>query len=74
MKDFIEDYEGFRYYVHPCPSCGEAPERNNSGPEMQGVSCFDCNVHATYSEEIGSNNMLIKAIEKWNEGDFDGGA
>ncbi len=71
MKYFIEDYEGFRHGVHPCPSCGKAPERNNCGPELQGVSCFDCGVHATYCIEIGSNSMLLKAIEQWNKGEFD---
>jgi len=56
---YIEDYKGNRYKVSPCPKCGKAPERNNCGPEAQGVSCYDCNIHAMVYEEIGSNAMLL---------------
>ena len=68
---FMEDYHGELHQINPCPVCGKAPERNNCGPELQGVSCFDCDVHSTFCKEIGSNNMLLKAIEKWNDGKFD---
>ncbi len=70
-KFFMEDYNNILHQVNPCPKCGKAPDRNNCGPEAQGVSCFECQVHAIIYEEFGSNNMLLKAIENWNEGNFD---
>lgn len=71
MQKFIEDYRGIMHPVNPCPVCGKTPERNNCGPEAQGISCFDCGVHAIMYEEIGSNNMLLVALKNWNAGKFD---
>ena len=70
-KFFMEDYNDVLYEVNPCPKCGKAPERNNCGPEYQAVSCYECNVHASYSVDARTNEMLLSAIKNWNEGNFD---
>lgn len=71
LKYHLEDYDGVKHKIRACPKCGGAPDRNNCGPELQGVSCFTCGIHSTEGREFGSNKMLISAIGMWNRREFD---
>ena len=71
MRHYIEDYSGIKREVKGCPKCGEAPDINDCGPEAQGLSCWKCSIHAMVFEEIGSKAMLLEAIKKWNDGEFE---
>ncbi len=73
-KFFIEDYKDVLHEVKPCPKCGKAPERNNCGPEYQAISCYECQVHASYDDEFEwepSNQKLLSSIKNWNAGKFE---
>ena len=67
-KFYIEDYRDVKHEVNPCPKCGKAPERNNCGPEYQGIACYDCDVYSSYDKEGKSNVMLLEALDNWNAG------
>ena len=67
----ITDYEGQRHLLRQCPKCGRIPEINNCGPEAQGLSCHRCNLHVMVYQEIGSNNMILEALRRWNWREFD---